>query len=58
MALLIRVLLCEKTSSHALDVNANPGNNFRRPVPFECEISARFPEAPGLLAQERELRGL
>jgi len=29
-----------------------------RPVPFECEISPRFPEALALLAQERELRGL
>jgi hypothetical protein len=28
----------------------------RRPVPFECEISPRFPEARALLAQERELR--
>jgi hypothetical protein len=30
----------------------------RRPSPFECEISPRFPEAHALLAQERELRGL
>jgi hypothetical protein len=30
----------------------------RRPVPFECEISPRFLEAPALLAQERELREL
>ncbi len=30
----------------------------RRPTPFECEISPRFPEAHALLAQERELRGL
>jgi len=29
-----------------------------RPSPFECEITPRFPEAPALLAQERELRGL
>jgi len=29
-----------------------------RPAPFECEISPRFPEAPALLAQERELREL
>jgi len=28
------------------------------PVPFECEIVPRFPEASGLLAQERELWGL
>jgi len=26
-----------------------------RPVPFKCEIVPRFPEAPTLLAQEREL---
>ena len=30
----------------------------RRPIPFECEISPRFPEVPALLAQERELREL
>ncbi|KAI0284840.1 cytochrome P450 [Russula brevipes] len=29
-----------------------------RPVPFECEIIPRFPEAPTLLVQEREMRGL
>ncbi|KAF8463377.1 cytochrome P450 [Russula ochroleuca] len=29
-----------------------------RPAPFECEITPRFPEAPALLVQERELRGL
>lgn len=29
-----------------------------RPVPFECEITPRFPEALSLLSQERELRGL
>jgi len=29
-----------------------------RPVPFECEVTARFPEALALLLQERELRGL
>ncbi|KAH9980243.1 cytochrome P450 [Lactifluus volemus] len=28
------------------------------PAPFECEITPRFPEAPALLAGERELRGL
>jgi len=28
------------------------------PVPFECEIVPRFPEASALLAQERELWGL
>jgi len=28
------------------------------PIPFECEITPRFPDAPALLAQERELRGL
>jgi len=28
-----------------------------RPVSFEVEIIPRFPEAPGMLAQERELRG-
>ncbi|KAH9960359.1 cytochrome P450 [Lactifluus volemus] len=28
------------------------------PAPFECQIIPRFPEAPLLLAQERELRGL
>jgi len=28
------------------------------PVPFECEVTPRFPEAPSLLSQERELRGL
>jgi hypothetical protein len=30
----------------------------RRPVPYECDITPRFPEAQGLLAQELELRGL
>jgi cytochrome P450 len=34
------------------------GGFCRRPVPFECEITPRFPEAPALLIQERELRGL
>ncbi|KAI0002868.1 cytochrome P450 [Russula compacta] len=29
-----------------------------RPVPFECEITPRFPEALSLLSQERELREL
>jgi cytochrome P450 len=29
-----------------------------RPVPFEAEITPRFPEAPAMLAQERELRAL
>ncbi|KAH9957777.1 cytochrome P450 [Russula dissimulans] len=29
-----------------------------QPIPFECETTPRFPEAPALLAQERELRGL
>jgi cytochrome P450 len=29
-----------------------------RPIPFEAEITPRFPEAPAMLAQERELRGL
>jgi len=29
-----------------------------RPVPFECDISPRFPDVPALLIQERELRGL
>ncbi|KAI0066945.1 cytochrome P450 [Artomyces pyxidatus] len=27
-----------------------------RPVPFQCSITPRFPEAPALLANERELR--
>jgi len=31
---------------------------LRRPVPYECDITPRFPEASGLLAQELELRGL
>jgi cytochrome P450 len=40
-------------------VDANVDIHFcRRPIPFELEITARFPEAPGMLAQERELRGL
>jgi hypothetical protein len=30
----------------------------RRPVPFEVKITPRFPEAPAMLSQERELRGL
>jgi cytochrome P450 len=39
-------------------VDANVDVRFyRHPVPFEFEISPRFPEAPGMLAQERELRG-
>ncbi len=29
-----------------------------RPVPYECEIMPRFPEALSLLSQERELRGM
>ncbi len=28
-----------------------------RPVPYECEITSRFPEAPTLLADEMELYG-
>jgi hypothetical protein len=40
-------------------VDANVGIYFRRrPIPFEAEITPRFPEAPAMLAQERELRGL
>jgi cytochrome P450 len=34
------------------------GKSCRRPIPFDCEIYPRFPEAPALLLQERELRGL
>ncbi|KAN0124435.1 cytochrome P450 [Russula decolorans] len=34
-------------------------NTFcRRPVPFEVKITPRFPDAPAMLAQELELRGL
>jgi cytochrome P450 len=39
-------------------VDANVGVFCRRPVPFEFEVTPRFPEAPTMLAQERELRGL
>ena len=34
------------------------GRFCRRPIPFEFNISPRFPDAPALLIQERELRGL
>ncbi|KAH9987346.1 cytochrome P450 [Russula vinacea] len=35
-------------------LGANAGIHFcRRPVPFEVEITPRFPEAPAMLAQER-----
>lgn len=27
---------------------------YRRPLPFQCKISPRFPEAPEIIAQERE----
>ena len=30
----------------------------RRPVPYECDITPRFPEAAALLGHELELRGL
>jgi cytochrome P450 len=41
-----------------LCVDANVIVSCRRPVPFEAEITPRFPEAPAMLAQERELRAL
>ncbi len=28
-----------------------------QPVPYECDITPRFPEAPSLLAHEIELHG-
>ena len=31
---------------------------IRRPVPYECDITPRFPEAAALLGHELELRGL
>lgn len=31
---------------------------LRRPVPYECDITPRFPEAAALLGHELELRGL
>jgi hypothetical protein len=31
---------------------------LRRPVPYECDITPRFPEASALLGHELELRGL
>jgi hypothetical protein len=31
---------------------------LRRPVPYECDITPRFPEAATLLGHELELRGL
>jgi hypothetical protein len=31
---------------------------LRRPVPYECDIIPRFPDAGTLLAHEIELRGL
>jgi len=64
----LAVMLWAMKFERKTDVSGNPPpldvNGFIdhgvvvRPVPFECEISPRFPEAPGLLAQERELRGL
>ncbi|KAF8505379.1 hypothetical protein F5888DRAFT_1630262 [Russula emetica] len=51
-----------------LDASGDKGDNAlgwllcerfcRCPKPFECEITPRFPEAPAMLAQELELRGL
>ena len=41
-----------------VDASANSQRFCRRPVPFEFEIVPRFPEAPAMLAQERELRAL
>ena len=38
-------------------VDANIIVSVRRPVPFEVEVTPRFPESPAMLAQERELRG-
>jgi cytochrome P450 len=37
-------------------VSANHERFCRRPVPFEVKIIPRFPDAPAMLAQERELR--
>jgi cytochrome P450 len=39
-------------------VDANPSVFCRHPVPFEVEFTPRFPDAPAMLVQERELRGL
>jgi cytochrome P450 len=39
-------------------VDANTSVFCRRPVPFEVEFTSRFPDAPPMLTQERELRGL
>jgi cytochrome P450 len=37
--------------------DANTSVFCRRPVPFEVKSTPRFPDAPTMLAQERELRG-
>ena len=51
------VVVSVDSSTHP-QVNSNLSGFYRRPVPFECEITPRFPEAPALLVQERELRWL
>ena len=40
------------------DVDANSIVFCRLPAPFEVKFIPRFPDAPAMLAQERELRGL
>jgi cytochrome P450 len=50
------IVLAGYITYHHVDSNTSV---FRRhPVPFEVEIIPRFPDAPAMLAQERELRGL
>jgi hypothetical protein len=50
------IVLAGFITYHYVDANTNVF--CRHPVPFEVKFPPRFPDAPAMLAQERELRGL
>ena len=52
------VLLCKCGSLRNPEICENNKITFvSGPVPFECDMTPRFPEAPSLLANEIELHG-
>ena len=52
------VLPCKCDSIRVPEISQDNRITFiSGPVPFECDMIPRFPEAPSLLANEIELRG-
>ena len=51
-------LLCKHGPIPYLRAKVNENDLLRRPVPYECEITPRFPEAASLLTHELELYSL